>query len=65
MKRHGLMSATALAIALTGYVLSTAATPASPRRPVVPTCQAVSVQDPPQRWLRAEPRHWRDCVLSH
>jgi len=67
MKRLGLLSVTALTAAVTGYLLYTAISPASARREVSRSVQAVSFsQDPAaQRWLRAQPRHWRDCMLNH
>lgn len=68
MKRHGLLSVTALAIALCGYLLSTAAKPASSKPAAATrTVQAVSfTQDPAaQRWLRHQPRHWREVMLNH
>ena len=75
MKRHALLIITALTVGLTGVMLLHAqGSPNSSRRSPSPCHHDLSslskhhqpiLDQAAHRWLRGEPRHWRDCVLQH
>jgi hypothetical protein len=74
MKRHALLIVTTLTLGLTGVMLLQAqgSSPShrahSPRHhesPGFSKSHGPSLDEAAHRWLRGEPKHWRDCLLQH
>jgi hypothetical protein len=74
MKKHALLIITVVTVGLTGALLLHAeGSTSSSRHSISPRhrepANLARPNDPPldqaaRRWLRGEPKHWRDCMLQ-